>query len=84
MNLRNGKRGPWLGCSTFPKCKGRMGWKTLDDDIREELEKALQKHEEDNPQVVVKTLGGMIIPEGTPIEDLVIEGNTVELEVFED
>ncbi|HIN09855.1 MAG TPA: hypothetical protein EYM64_04690, partial [Phycisphaerales bacterium] len=82
MNLRKGKRGPWLGCSTFPKCKGRMGWKTLDDDVRNELEKALQKHEEENPQVVIKTLSGMVIPEGTPIEDLIIEGNIVELEVF--
>jgi hypothetical protein len=59
-----------------------MGWKTLDDDIRNELEKALQKHEEENPQVVIKTLSGMVIPEGTPIEDLIIEGNIVELEVF--
>jgi len=82
MNLRKGKRGPWLGCSTFPKCKGRMGWKTLDDDVRNELEKALQKHEEENPQVVIKTLSGMVIPEGTPIEDLIIEGNIIELEVF--
>ncbi len=84
MNLRNGKRGPWLGCSTFPKCKGRMGWKILDDDVREGLETALQQHEEKNPQVIITTLSGMVIPEGTPIEDLVIEGNVVELEVFDE
>jgi DNA topoisomerase-1 len=84
MNLRNGKRGPWLGCSTFPKCKGRMGWKTLDDDVRNELETALQKHEEENPQVIVTTISGMVIPEGTPIEDLLIEGNIAELEIFEE
>jgi DNA topoisomerase-1 len=23
MNLRDGKRGPWLGCRGFPKCRGR-------------------------------------------------------------
>lgn len=84
MNLRNGKRGPWLGCSKFPKCKGRMGWKTLDDDVRNELETALQKHEEENPQVIVTTISGMVIPEGTPIEDLLIEGNIAELEIFEE
>lgn len=82
MNLRSGKRGPWLGCSTFPKCKGRMGWKTLDEDVLKELEAALEKHEEANPQVIVKTLSGKVIPEGTPIEDLLIEGGVMELELY--
>ena len=82
MNLRNGKRGPWLGCSTFPKCKGRMGWKTLEDDVREELEAALEIHMEANPQVIVTTMSGKVIPEGTPIEDLLIEGNVAELEIY--
>jgi len=82
MNLRNGKRGPWLGCSTFPKCKGRMGWKTLEDDVREELEAALDIHMEANPQVIVTTMSGKVIPEGTPIEDLLIEGNVAELEIY--
>tara|TARA_X000001036_G_scaffold68434_2_gene59401 strand:- start:10301 stop:12937 length:2637 start_codon:yes stop_codon:yes gene_type:complete len=84
MNLRNGKRGPWLGCSTFPKCKGRMGWKTLDDDVLKELEAALDAHMEVNPQIIVKTMSGMVIPEGTPIEDLLIEGNVAELEIYTD
>ena len=83
MNLRSGKRGPWLGCSTFPKCKGRMGWKTLEDEVRTTLETALEEHEKDNPQVKVKTLSGMVIPEGTPIEDLLIEGGVMELELYE-
>jgi len=82
MNLRNGKRGPWLGCSTFPKCKGRMGWKTLDDTVRNELEIALGAHEAKNPQVIIKTMSGMVVPEGTPIEDLLIEGNVAELEIY--
>jgi DNA topoisomerase-1 len=84
MNLREGKRGPWLGCSTFPKCKGRMGWKTLDDDIKKELETALRAHIEANPQFIVTTLSGVVIPEGTPIEDLIVEGNVAELETFDD
>lgn len=82
MNLRSGKRGPWLGCSTFPKCKGRMGWKTLDEEVLKELEAALEQHEKANPQVIVKTLSGTVIPEGTPIEDLLIEGGVVELEIY--
>jgi DNA topoisomerase-1 len=82
MNLRNGKRGPWLGCSTFPKCKGRMGWKTLDEDVFKILEAALEEHEKENPQVIVKTLSGKVIPEGTPIEDLLMEGGVMELEIY--
>ena len=84
MNLRNGKRGPWLGCSTFPKCKGRMGWKTLEDNVREELDAALNKHMEANPQVIVTTMSGKVIPEGTPIEDLLLKGNVAELEIYKD
>ncbi len=30
LNLRMGKRGPWLGCSAFPKCRGRGKWTALD------------------------------------------------------
>ncbi len=82
MNLRNGKRGPWLGCSTFPKCKGRMGWKALDETLVKQLEGDLEEHEKENPQVLVKTLSGKVIPEGTPIEDLLIEGGVVELEIY--
>jgi ssDNA-binding Zn-finger/Zn-ribbon topoisomerase 1 len=26
LNLRSGLRGPWLGCSRFPKCRGRGKW----------------------------------------------------------
>ncbi|MCE2727848.1 MAG: DNA topoisomerase [Planctomycetaceae bacterium] len=29
MNLRDGKRGPWLGCRAFPKCRGREGFTKL-------------------------------------------------------
>jgi len=60
-----------------------MGWKTLEDEVRTTLETALEEHEKDNPQVKVKTLSGMVIPEGTPIEDLLIEGGVMELELYE-
>ena len=46
LNLRNGKRGPWLGCSTFPKCRGRGKWSELDDDTKAQLEKALEVAQE--------------------------------------
>ncbi|MFM8436816.1 MAG: DNA topoisomerase, partial [Planctomycetia bacterium] len=41
MNLRDGKRGPWLGCSAFPKCKGREAFAKLPDPKKKDLEKQL-------------------------------------------
>ena len=60
-----------------------MSWKTLDEEVLNDLEAALEKHELSNPQVMVNTLSGKIIPEGTPVEDLIIEGGVVELEIYD-
>jgi DNA topoisomerase-1 len=49
LNLRNGVRGPWLGCSRFPKCRGRGKWTELEDAKKDELEKALEAHEKAHP-----------------------------------
>ena len=84
MNLRRGKRGPWLGCSTFPKCKGRLGWNKLDEANQKRLEKELEAHEKHHPQVVVKDLKGQPIPEGTPIEQLTVPGGVQELAIHPD
>ena len=43
--LRTGKRGPWLGCSTFPKCKGRGGWAKLEEDIKAQWGTSLEAWE---------------------------------------
>ena len=37
LNLRKGKRGPWLGCSKFPKCRGRAAWSKLEEPAQKEL-----------------------------------------------
>jgi len=84
MNLRRGKRGPWLGCSGFPKCRGRMAWTKLEDDKREQLEKQLEEHERKNPQVELRTHEGVLIKEGTPVQDLLIEGEEQQLEIHPD
>jgi DNA topoisomerase-1 len=83
LNLRNGKRGPWLGCSGFPKCRGRGKWAPLDEETKAELEAALDAHEIANPRPVITRLDGNPIPEGTPIADLLLQGDDVELELFE-
>lgn len=58
LNMRRSARGPWLSCSKFPKCRGRLGWAPLDDETKKRWEKALEIHESKNPQPVIKTLSG--------------------------
>jgi DNA topoisomerase-1 len=64
LYLRNGKRGPWLGCSKYPRCRGRGAWKGLEDDERARWEALLDEHEKEHPPPVVKTLEGVIIEPG--------------------
>ncbi|MBQ19004.1 MAG: DNA topoisomerase I [Planctomycetaceae bacterium] len=64
LNLRNGKRGPWLGCSTFPKCKGRQGWVKLEEEIRDRWAKALTDWEAENQPSPLLTTDGERLEEG--------------------
>jgi DNA topoisomerase I len=84
LNLRRGKRGPWLGCSRFPKCRGRMGWNAVEEDLQKQLEAELEAHEAAHPIPVIKTLAGEPIPEGTPVVSLVLPGGVAALEVHPD
>ena len=56
MYLRRGARGPWLSCSTYPKCRGRLGFAKLPDEQKADLERKLAAHEKANPQPTLKTL----------------------------
>ncbi|QQS08940.1 MAG: type I DNA topoisomerase [Phycisphaerales bacterium] len=69
LHLRTGTRGPWLGCSRFPKCRGRGKWNDLPEEKREELLKALQAHEKANPVPVIKTMSGRALTDsnGKPL-----------------
>ena len=58
LNLRQGSRGPWLSCSTFPKCRGRLGWSTLETGVKTKWENALDSHEKKHPQLVIHKLDG--------------------------
>jgi len=64
LNIRRGARGPWLSCSKFPKCRGRLGWTTLDDETKKRWEKSLEDHEKAHPQPVIQTLDGEPIGDG--------------------
>jgi len=63
LNLRSGIKGPWLGCSGFPKCRGRGSFAKLEDKKREELEKKLAEHEKAHPVPMITRL------DGTPLTD---------------
>jgi DNA topoisomerase-1 len=64
LNLRNGARGPWLGCAKFPKCRGRGAWKKLEDDVRNKWAAALDNHEAENPPPVIQTVDGEVVEAG--------------------
>ncbi|MHB1156980.1 MAG: DNA topoisomerase [Phycisphaerales bacterium] len=44
LYVRQSKRGPWLSCSTFPKCRGRLAWSKLDEASQKKWELALLNH----------------------------------------
>ncbi len=71
MNLRSGLRGPWLGCSRFPKCRGRGKWAEVPEAKRNELVTALQAHDKANPVPIVRTLSGKPLTDskGKPLPD---------------
>ena len=65
LNLRNGLKGPWLGCSRFPKCRGRGKWAELDEKKRADLEKALAAHAKANPVPIIKSMSGKPLTDTT-------------------
>jgi DNA topoisomerase-1 len=84
LNLRRGKRGPWLGCSTFPKCKGRSGWAKLEQAKQDDLLEKLVAEEKTHPPIIIRDLNGVEIPAGTPVADLILPGGVAELEPYDD
>ena len=71
LNLRDGVRGPWLGCSTFPKCRGRGKWAELDDHTKAALRAELDRLLADNPIPIITTLDGRPLTDakGKPLPD---------------
>ena len=84
LNLRSGKRGPWLGCSGFPKCRGRETWTKLPEEKQKELEKALAVHDAANPGMKVFTMDGRPVESGMVASDFILPGGVQELAVHAD
>jgi DNA topoisomerase I len=61
LNLRSSKRGPWLSCSAFPKCRGRMGWSAVEEKKQQEWEQKLSAHEKANPVPVIRNDQGQAL-----------------------
>ena len=71
LNLRSGLRGPWLGCSRFPKCRGRGKWTEVAPEVRGTLERELESHLAANPVPVLERLDGTRLTDdrGRPLPD---------------
>ncbi len=71
LNLRNGARGPWLGCSRFPKCRGRGKWTALEDAERADLEAKLEAQEKANPVPIITRMDGTALTDakGKPVAE---------------
>jgi len=83
MNLRDGKRGPWLGCRGFPKCRGREAFGKLADDRKADLERSLKLHLGGQTKLhLTRRDGTTPVLEGTPLASLQIEGGVAELAAF--
>ena len=85
MNLRDGKRGPWLGCRAFPKCRGRAAFTKLPEAEQKAYKKQLSDHLKNQQQLVLTRRDGTTpIEDGTPVASLTVEGGVAELKKFEE
>ncbi|HEV8606216.1 MAG TPA: type I DNA topoisomerase [Tepidisphaeraceae bacterium] len=65
MVLRDGKRGPWLGCATFPKCRGiKTMAKLQGEELKhvESLVPALKQSAAEAQALVAKVMGSAALP----------------------
>jgi DNA topoisomerase-1 len=62
MRLRDGKRGPWLGCSNYPKCRSILSMKKLDPAQLTQIEALLPQLKEGAAKAaeMVAKVGGIV------------------------
>ena len=83
-NIRNGKRGPWLGCSGFPKCRGRGDWKGLGEAKQQELIAAIAAHSVTNAPPSLRRRDRSIIDHPVLAVDLILPESVVTLPIHPD
>ncbi|NJL31021.1 MAG: hypothetical protein HC898_05010 [Phycisphaerales bacterium] len=64
LNMRTSKRGPWLSCSKYPRCRGRLAWSAIEEPQQKALEQALSAHVEAHPQPIIRKLDGSPVADG--------------------
>ena len=64
LYIRESKRGLWLSCSTFPKCRGRVGFGTLEEDEQKKIDKNWKKWSKEHPVPVIKKTDGTVVEDG--------------------
>ena len=64
LYARDSKRGLWLSCSTFPKCRGRVGFSKLEEDKQKEIEAAWETWSKEHPVPVIKKMDGTVVEDG--------------------
>ena len=80
MNLREGKKGPWLGCRAFPKCRGREAFGKLPEPRQKALTAALAEHLRGQTKLALTRRDGVTpVPDGTPLSTLTMPGGVAEL-----
>lgn len=62
--VRDSKRGLWLSCSNFPKCRGRVGFTSLEEDQQKKLQDDWDRWVKDHPLPVIRTVTGAIVEDG--------------------
>ena len=73
LYLRSGKRGLWLGCSKFPKCRGRLAWSTLDETAHTHWETIMADHLKAHPAVTLMMTDGTPVPMTIPVDDIILK-----------
>lgn len=79
LYLRSGKRGLWLGCSKFPKCRGRLAWGTLDEEVRNHWEAVMEKHRKAHPAVTLTMTDGKPVPMNMSVDDIILRAEEAGL-----
>jgi DNA topoisomerase-1 len=64
LYIRESKRGLWLSCSTFPKCRGRVGFSSLEEDQQKKIEKEWKNWSKEHPVPVIRKVDGTVVEDG--------------------
>jgi len=78
LYMRDSKRGFWLSCSKFPKCRGRVGWTKVEEDKQQALEKKWAEHVKNNPTPVIRNAEGHVIEDDDYVPKIAGESDAPE------